>query len=289
MSYDVTIVMPMYGHSDFADLAVRSMIRHSVSTPSLCIVVEPVNTASDEEWLRDVLRVWPWKLRVLRNEKRLGYYASVNRGVRQCETQYAIVFTTDQVAAPQWDQRLLEHMARRRFVTGRLIESGANLIADGNIWRNFGFTPHQFDEHAFVRYCGSVRVKKVLDVPRHYIPMAFHVEDFVQAGLFIEGRDSDKVSTYREDFHFVLRCYDNGYEFVEVQQPLTYHFQSGSRKGRYRWGWINALYPFGLKYIHRMLTGYVSLYDALNERGAQARVSAVSPRLNRQRINAEQA
>jgi hypothetical protein len=270
-----TIVMPLYGHTDFADLAVRSMVRHSVSKPSLLLVVEPVNTEADEEWLRNVATVWPWGIKIIRNQQRRGYYGSVNVGIRACHTDHAIIFTSDQVASPNWDYELLRYVVPRRFVTGRLIESGANLIADGNIWKRFGFTPEGFDETAFLRYCAKYPVRQVLDVPRHYIPMAFRVEDFVQAGMFVEGRDSDRVSTYREDFYFFLRCFDSGHELVEVQKPLTYHFQSGSRPNRFRFGVLNLVYPFGLKHIHRWLTGYVSLYDALVKRGAKNRLRQI--------------
>lgn len=264
--------MPLYGHSDFADLAVRSLIKHSRTQLNLIVVVEPVNTPEDEQWLKKLPALWPGQLKTISNAQRLGYYASVNRGILACETDTAIVFTSDQYAAPDWDEELLRHLAPRRFVTGRLVESGANLIADGNLFRNFGRTPKTFREQNFIAYCRNYIPRHILDVPRHYLPMAFYKQDFIDAGLFTEGNDTDEISTCREDFYFLLRCYDKGYELVEVQKPLSYHFQGGSRKGRFRMTLLNWFYPLGFKHIHRMLTGYVSLYDALIQRGAQDRM-----------------
>lgn len=47
---EYTVVMPMYGHSDFTDLAVRSIARYSTLPVRLVLVVEPANTRA-EMWL----------------------------------------------------------------------------------------------------------------------------------------------------------------------------------------------------------------------------------------------
>ncbi len=255
-----TLLMPLYGHTEFADLALKSILRHSARVSPLILSVEPVNTAEDENWLSKVSSWWPCPVHIIRNDRQLGYYASVNRMVRECKTDIAILFTSDQVAAPNWDAEMLRHLQYRRFVTGRLVESGAVVIADGNIWKNFGIRPEEFREKDFVEFCSQYRPSRELDIPRHYIPMAFHVEDFRGAGGFEE-------ETFREDFYFFMRCCDAGYQLVEVQKPLTYHFQGGSRKRFLRDRLLNWLYPFGGKYLHRMITGYVSLYDALRAKG----------------------
>ncbi len=264
-----SLIMPMYGGSRFARLAVDSLIRHSSMPARLLLVVEPANTEEDDAWLRSLPDAWPGPLRIMRNPERLGYYATVNRGVHACETDMAVIFTTDQVAAPEWDRCLLEAVKPRRFVTGRLVESGANLIADGNLWKNFGYQPEEFDEQAFVHYCRTFQPDRWLDLPRHYIPMAFHVKDFIDAGMFREVWDTGNAKTTREDFDFFLRVHRLGFELVEVQKPLSYHFQSGSRKGRFRYSFLNAVYPYGLKHVHRWLTGYVSPYNALWAQGAR--------------------
>jgi len=275
MNEEYTILMPIYGHTEFADLAVRSIQKNARLPHRLIFVVEPKDEEAVREWAKRTKASLPCPSEFIFNAERLGYYGSVNCGVRQCQTDVAVVFTSDQVAAPEWDRLLISHLAPRRFVTGRLIESGANLIADGNIWKNFGMTPEEFDEAGFERFCAAYKCHKALDVPRHYLPMAFHVEDFIAAGMFVAGKDSDAVSTYREDLYFFLRGVEKGYEMVEVQRPLTYHFQGGSRKGRFRMGFLNCIYPFGLKYVHRLATGYISLYDALVKTGARETIRRI--------------
>ena len=274
-----TIIMPLYGHSEFADLAIRSLIKHSRDQMNLIIIVEPVNTARDDQWLEKLPALWPWRLKIISNPKRLGYYVSVNQGVLACETDAAIIFTSDQFAAPGWEAELLRYLAPRRFVTGRLVESGVRLIADDNLFRNFGRSPKEFREREFIEFCRDYVPRQKIDIPRHYLPMAFYKKDFIEAGLFVEGKEADD-SKYREDFFFLMRCYDKGYELVEVQKPISYHFQGGSRKGRYRMALLNWFYPLGLKRVHRMLTGYVSIYDALVKHGAKERMEQTLSSLN---------
>lgn len=262
---DYTIIIPMYGHSEFCDLAVKSIAKHSVLSPRLILAVEPVNNKEDEAWLNSLDTIWPYEYEIIRNEKTLGYYSSVNNAVSHCKTDIAVLYTSDQVAAPNWDIMLLEHLKPNRFVTGRLIESGATLIADQNIWKNFGYTPEEFRMKDFIEFCTKYKTKKVLDTPRHYIPMAFYVDDFKRAGMFVDVVDNGTNNTDREDFYFFLRSVKAGFEIVEVQKPLSYHFQSASRVGRFKTSLLNYVYPFGLKYLHRLVTGYVSLYDAMRK------------------------
>lgn len=266
---ETTVIFPFAGGSDYADLAIDSMIRYSKTPLHLMILVEPIISGRDLDWADAAAARWKHPVQVVRHEKRLGYYAGVNEAVLRCRTPAFIVFTSDQVASPGWDLHLLEWLAPNRFVTGRLIESGASLIADGTIWKNFGYDPASFDEPAFLAFCRSFSPRWEIDVPRHYIPMACFVDDFKRAGLFEGGRDSTAISTYREDLYFFLRALKAGFEVVEAQRALTYHFQHGSKRKRALWRrYLNWVYPFGLKHVHRWVKGYVSLYDSMMANGA---------------------
>ena len=196
--------------------------------------------------------------------------------MKRCPTPAVIVFTTDQVAAPGWDTELLRWLKPNRFVTGRLIESGASLIADGTIWKNFGYSPVDFDEDAFLAFCRGFEPPRAVDIPRHYLPLGFFVDDFIRAGMYDGGLDTTAVSTRREDLFFFLRALEQGFEVVEVQKALTYHFQHGSKRSKALLRrHLNWIYPFGLKYLHRAATGYVSLYDTLKSRGAAAQIEEI--------------
>lgn len=271
-----TVLFPFGGNASFGKLAVESMVKHSIYPLGLLVAVEPMATDADKEWVRSLETSWPGPVRLLFNEKRGGYYGTCNRLVEECPSEVAILFTNDQVAAPGWDAELLKYLAPNRFVTGRLVESGATLIADRTIWKNFGKVPEDFDEAAFIAFCASFVPPVPLDLPRHYIPMAFHVDDFKRSGMFVAGKDTMNVSTYREDLYFFLRCLEQGIELVEVQKPNSYHFQSGSkRKTALLRGLLNYIYPFGLRPLHKRLTGYVALIDALEEAGGREQLERV--------------
>ena len=267
-----TILFPFSSQHEYANLAIKSIIEYSNLPLSLILTVEPGASKKDTIWINNLRNIWPNDLSIYYNKKRLGYYGSINRAILKCQTEIAIIFTSDQVASPSWDSELLKWLKPKRFVTGRLIESGATLLADGTIWKQFGTGPDNFKKEAFLKYCEAFAPSVNIDLPRHYLPMAFYKDDFTRLGMFEEGQDSQRANTHREDFYFFLRSYDQGINIIEAQHCLTYHFQNASRKNR-PWikGLLNWIYPFGLKHIHKFFTGFETIYDALENRGARSR------------------
>jgi len=282
MNNKATILFPFGGNFHFGELAIDSLIRHSREKLNLIFVVEPMADQQDRDWVKTIPSRWPAHCEVIYNQNRCGYYGTINKAAQRCSTPIGIIFTNDQVASPGWDTELLCWLSPNRFVTGRLVESGASLIADGTIWRRFGYTPDEFKEEAFLKFCQNFKPALPLDVPRHYIPMAFYLDDFKRIGMFIEGKDSMNVSgAYREDFNFFIRSFEADFELVEAQKALTYHFQHGSKRKKALFRrYLNWIYPLGLKHLHRWLNGYVSLYDRLTEIGVKTRVEEICSKLN---------
>ncbi len=276
MNYDATILFPFGGGDRYGRLAISSLQRYSVLPLGLTIAVEPMATAEERAWVKTIPSLWNGNVNIIWNMTRRGYYGTVNEMARNCPTPIGIIFTNDQVASPNWDVELLKVLKPNRFVTGRLVESGASLIADGTIWRRFGYNPEVFNEKKFIDFCKNYNPVQNIDVPRHYIPMAFYVDDFRRAGMFEEGKDTMSVSTFREDLHFFLRALKQGFEIVEAQKALTYHFQHGSKRTTSLFRrHLNWIYPFGLKHVHRMVTGYVSLYDSMISNGSAELISRI--------------
>ncbi|MBN1270397.1 MAG: glycosyltransferase [Kiritimatiellae bacterium] len=268
-----SILFPYAGRADYAGLALASIQEYSSQTLGLVITVEPFVQGKDREWVASVPAFWPGPVKLIYNKQRRGAYGSTNEAARQCPTDIAIWFTSDQVASPGWDAELLKWLAPNRFVTGRVIDSGALLAADRTILKRFGSSPDTFKKKAYLRFCREWAPDCEIDLPRHYIPMAFYKEDFFRAGLFTEGKDTMSIRTVRSDFEFFMKCYDEGFELVEAQRCLTYHFGCGSKRTKTALsGLLNWVYPFGLRPVHRMFTGYVALIDALEGKGARKRL-----------------
>lgn len=273
---DVSIIFPFYRGFKFAKLGLESMVRNNTYKYPLLVGIEPGAPPEDLAWLETIPKVWPGEARLYYHEKQLGAYGNPNFLVDKAETSAVIWFTTDQVAGPEWDKYLLRYLRPGRFVTGRLVEAGATLIGDRTMWKRFGVTVDEFDQDQFERFCRSWSPQCELDLPRHYIPMAFHVDDFKDLGMFEAGKDSSAIRTYRADLYFFIQLLEKGYELVEDQRALTYHFQSGSKRaGMTPGGYLNWVYPFGLYWLHKLVTGYEPLIKTLESHGARKQLKQV--------------
>lgn len=271
-----SIIFPFARGWPFAKLAVDSMARNSALKHTLLVGVEPIATDDDLQWIKTIPSTWPGPCEIYYHEKTRGPYGNTNFLTEKTKTPIAIWFTTDQVAGPNWDKHLLEYLKPGRFITGRLVEAGATLIGDRTIWKRFGLTAEKFDTKGFDNFCLKFAPPCPLDLPRHYIPMAFYVEDFTRLGKFQAPKEYLDVKAYRADLFFFFKLLDEGYNLLEAQKALTYHFQSGSKRtGMTPGGHLNWIYPWGLRWLHKKLTGYQPLIESLVSHGARKQLNDV--------------
>jgi len=96
---DVDIIIPVYGAAAELRACLESVVRE---TPhGVTLVVDGPQDAAVESVIAD------FRVRILRNEQRLGFVGSVNRGMRETASD-VVLLNSDTVVTPRWIEKLID-------------------------------------------------------------------------------------------------------------------------------------------------------------------------------------
>jgi hypothetical protein len=162
--------------------------------------------------------------RIRRDERPGDYYMDrVYRGWNDCvdyaEADLAILVNSDMAYSPGWDTALVDSITVEHLVTSRLVESGKMLSGKHGISKDFGRSPDEYKEQAFLRYAKSVRKKHMADGGL-YSPVCVWTDKFRRAGGFPEGN----IGGVPGDQIAFNRC---GMKHVTNFDSIVYHIQEG--------------------------------------------------------------
>jgi len=117
------------------------------------VAVDDASTVETARQLRQLESVYPW-LRVLRNERNLGFLATCNRGAEEARGEFVIFLNDDTVPLAGWLGALLRTFGvhpdagavggRLVFPDGRLQEAGGVVFEDGSS-ANFGRNDYELE------------------------------------------------------------------------------------------------------------------------------------------------
>lgn len=155
-SVDVSIVIPVHSDAAVTERCLRAIVAAGDSTAYEVIVVDDRADAETKQLLATVEGV-----RVLVNERNLGYLDSTNRGADEAHGRHIVLLNNDTEPRPGWLDALVERAesapdvgvvsAKLIYPDGALQEAGGIVWRDGTPW-NFG-NGHRADspEYNYVR------------------------------------------------------------------------------------------------------------------------------------------
>ncbi|KLD62592.1 hypothetical protein Y882_15275 [Dyella japonica DSM 16301] len=135
----VSVVIPVYGKLEYTLACLRSIVRHAPTAPFEVIVVDDRSPDDSVALLEQVVG-----LRVLRNERNVGFVGSCNAGAAAARGQFLLFLNNDTQVTPNWLDGLLGCFADRAdcgiagsrlvYPDGRLQEAGGLVFDDGSCW-----------------------------------------------------------------------------------------------------------------------------------------------------------
>jgi GT2 family glycosyltransferase len=135
----VSVIVPIHGKLAYTIACLRSIARHGATASFEVIVVDDASPDDSAAALAQV-----GGLRLLHNERNLGFICSCNAGAAAARGEYLLFLNNDTQVTPGWLDRLLDCFAeepgcgitgsRLAYPDGRLQEAGGLVYADGSAW-----------------------------------------------------------------------------------------------------------------------------------------------------------
>ncbi len=233
-----SVVIPAYNQFPFTHHCLAALARAGADVPFEVIVVDD----HDDDGTRERLATYPG-VRVVRNERNLGFVGSCNRGASIAKGRYLVFLNSDTQVQPGWLDALVATFAgvedagivgsRLIYPDGRQQEAGAILFRDGSAW-NYGHLDDPYKpEYSYRReadYCSGAA-------------LAIGKPLFDRLG----GFDPEFAPAYYEDTDLAFRVRAAGLRVFYQPLSVVVHFEGisagrdeGDETGLKRFQRINA-------------------------------------------------
>ena len=221
----VSIIVPVHNRVDYTDACLKALVGTIPRGLTAQVIVVDDASTDDTSSMLDVWMATDKRIAIMRNEERLGFIASCNRGA-EAATGEVLVFLNN-AAVPQegWLLALLRTFrdypdagavgGKLIYPDGRLQEAGALVLADGTV-KSLGRGAVEADAPRFnyvreVDYCSGA----LLSTWRSLF-------------LALGGFDVHFRSTYYEDVDYCLSVRQRGYRVYYQPECVVVHHEWGS-------------------------------------------------------------
>lgn len=153
-----------------------------------------------------------------------GIAAIYNDIVKQCNTDFVVIYHADMIAGNNFDINLYKHWREGVIVSGTRIEpplhpsDPSKIVSDFGLWpeENIadGFKREKFEE--FVNTYQKLNINKITNGV--FAPWLIHKNDYLSIG----GHD-ESLNSHSEDRDIFNRFLLNGFDFIQSWDSLVYH------------------------------------------------------------------
>lgn len=236
----VSIIVPIFNAPDKVETCIEAVLRNT-TFPSELILVDDASTDRRISALLERYHGLPG-IRILRNDKNLGFSGTVNRGIRECQGD-VVLLNSDTSVGPRWLENILFAACQRPSIgTVTPLSNSAgefSVVPEGaSLW---DIAPRQRDT-----VC-----RLVMQNSGMYYPSAPTANGFC---MYIKRKviddtgyfDSDTFPRgYGEENDFCMRASHLGWEHIIDDATLVFHaqtasFSSDESRKLSEQGWVNV-------------------------------------------------
>jgi GT2 family glycosyltransferase/glycosyltransferase involved in cell wall biosynthesis len=209
---DVDIIIPVYGAADELRACLESVMRET--RHRVTVIVDGPQEAAVESAIAG------FDVRILRNEHRLGFVGSVNRGMRETSSD-VVLLNSDTIVTPRWIEKLIEAAYSSGDVgTVTPLSNHATLCS---VPRGFeeNLLPMGFDAASFAAVVERVSQRSYPRIPTG-VGVCMYIRRAVMddIGLFDEKNFG---LGYGEENDFCIRALARGWLHVADDASFIYH------------------------------------------------------------------
>ncbi|HEV7766182.1 MAG TPA: glycosyltransferase [Thermoanaerobaculia bacterium] len=223
MGVDVDVIVPVFGAAEDLERCLASVaVTTDLMRHRLMLVID----GPQEPRVEEIVRAFP-NAQVLRNEQRLGFVRSVNRGMRE-STRDVVLLNSDTIVTPRWLEKMIDAATSNEKVgTVTPFSNNATLCSVPQPFEE-NLLPSGYDVNAFAALIERVSAR---EYPR--IPTGVGFCMFIRRALLDEIGLFDEEHFghgYGEENDFCVRASQRGWQHLLDDATFVYH--AGKRSFR---------------------------------------------------------
>ncbi len=214
---DVSIVIPVHNNSKYTYNCLNSILKNTQGAFEI-IVIDDASSDETPKLLRNVDNI-----RVIRNDKNLGFIESCNIGAESGKGKYLFFLNNDTIVTENWLEPLISAISKQDvgavgskliYPDGKLQEAGGIIWNDASGWNYGRYDDPDKPEYNFIRevdYCSgaALLVKKDL---------------FEKLG----GFDIRFKPGYYEDTDICFSIRESGFKVLYQPESVIFHFEGAT-------------------------------------------------------------
>ena len=249
---EVAIVVPVYNAADEVKACLESVVKH---TPPHQLQLIVINDGSTDIRIRELLHGYEGQqgIRVLHNEKNIGYTRTVNRGIREAGSCDVLLLNSDTVVTPTWLAAMrASAYAEPKIGTVTAMSDNAGAFSFP-IQGQFNQKPIELTREEYAeRILHATLDCEFVDVPTGSGFCMYIQRDLIeQIGLFDETLFP---RGYGEENDFCMRALEGGWRNIITPWAFIYHVRTASFKGEKQ-----KLVQAGVDVVTRKYPAYAQL------------------------------
>lgn len=220
----ITIIVLTYNNLVLNELCIDRILQHTAYPQYELLVVDNASSDGTTDYLRELAERDIPKLRVIFNEKNIGFAAGNNVGIRACDSDYVVLLNNDTLITRGWLTSMVKHLEQREKtgMCGPVTNSIGNEARINAKYHTISEMAHFADNYTWKHMSKTWDNPNVLAmfcvmIPRKVIEQCGLLDESYKLGMF-------------EDDDYAQAVMAAGYQLCIAEDAFVHHFDGASFK-----------------------------------------------------------